>query len=85
VHDADQGLARGQRADHFLADRLFLDAAMKSLTTGSATSASSSARRTSRSASADIGFGQARFTAQGLHDAGKALGQVVEHLDSRLV
>ena len=34
---------------------------------------------------ADIGLGQACFAAQGLHDAGKTLGQVVEHLDSGLV
>jgi hypothetical protein len=54
------------------------------LTTGKATSASSSEANFAQGIG-DIGFGQARFTAQRLHDAGKALGQVVEHLDSGLV
>ena len=51
MHDADERLARRQAADDFGAEAAPFTESMKCLTTGSATSASSSATRTSRSAS----------------------------------
>jgi transcription initiation factor TFIID subunit TAF12 len=51
MHDADQRLAGRQRADDFLAERLLLTDATNVANDRKRTSASSSASRTSRSAS----------------------------------
>ena len=77
LHHADQGLAGRERGNDFFAQGFFLDLAMNSRTAGRATSASSRARRTSRSISAVFGFGQPRFAAHGLDDFGKPLGEVI--------
>ena len=58
---------------------LAFTASMKLLMTGSATSASSSATRTSRSVSADVLLGNPAAPAQGIDGAGEARGQGVEH------
>ena len=80
MHHADQRLPGREAADHFLrrapsrAPR-----ATKSLTTGSATSASSSAMRTSRSASWTLASVRRASPRSVLTTAREPLGQGVEH------
>jgi hypothetical protein len=85
MDDADQRLSRAQRADHLFADRLFPDGGDQFLDSGQGDVGLEQGEANLAQGIADVGFGQARFAAQRLHDAGKALGQVVEHLDSGLV
>ena len=80
MDDADQRLARRQRARRPPRRRAFsLIAAMKSLTTGSATSASSSARRTSRSASWMLSSVSRASPRSPLTTCDRRCGQIVEH------
>ena len=72
VDHADQGLAGAEAAGDFFAQRLVLTRATNSRTTGSATSASSRAMRTSRSISWVLAPVR-RFAAQRLDDARQAL------------
>ena len=80
MHDADQRLPRIQRADDLLSDRLFLDGGDEVLDhrQGDIGLKQGHANLTQRIG--NVGFGQAGFALERLHDAGKACGQVVEHV-----
>jgi hypothetical protein len=85
VNDTDQSLSRAQRSDHLFADGFFLDGGDQFLDCRQGYVRLQQGQANLAQGIGDVGFGQACFTAQCLHDAGKALGQVVEHLDSGLV
>ena len=79
MHHADQGLARRQRADHFLAERLFLDLGDEVLDHRQRDVGFEQRHAHFAQHLADVFFGQAGLSAQVLDDAAKALGKVVEH------
>lgn len=84
MNDADQRLPRTQGADDF-ADRFLLDRGDQRLDRRQGDIGLEQGQTNFAQSTGDIVLGKARFTAQGLHDTGKALGQVVEHLASSLV
>jgi len=85
MNDPDQCLSRAQRADHLLADGLFLDGRNQLLHHRQGDIGLKQRQPDLSQRIGDVGFGQARLALEGLHDARKALGQVVEHGDSCMV
>ena len=79
MHDADQGLPGTQRADDFLADRLFLDGGNELLDHRQGDVGLEQRHADFAQGIGNIGFSQAGFALERLHDAGKAIGQVIEH------
>ncbi|MNT07488.1 hypothetical protein D3C72_1421940 [compost metagenome] len=79
AHDLDQGLARGQRLQHFLADRTHLDALDQGLHHRQRDVGFEQRDADLAGRLADVLFGQAATAAQALDGAGKALGQGLEH------
>jgi hypothetical protein len=76
-HDADQGLAGGQRADDFLAERLFLDAGDEILDHRQRDVGFEQGHAHFAQHVGDVVLGQAGLAAQVLDDAAEALGKVV--------
>ena len=85
MDDADQRLARAQRTEHLLANGFFLDRSDQGLDGRQGDVGLKQGQAHFAQRVGDIGFGQAGFAAQRLHDTRETLGQVVEHLVSGLV
>ena len=79
VDDLDDLLARGEALRDVGADRPRSHPGQEVLTTPTLTSASSSARRTSRSAASTSASDEPAFAAQPREDVTKLLGDRVEH------
>ena len=75
AHDLDQGLARGQRLQHFLADRAHLDALDQGLHHRQRNVGFEQRDADLTGGLADVFLGQAAAATQALDGAGKALGQ----------
>ena len=80
MHDANQCLPGIERTNHLLAHRLFLDGGDKVLDHRQRNVSFEQCHTHFAQGIGDIGFGQASFALQRLHDARKACGQVVEHV-----
>ena len=79
AHHLDQGLARGQRLQHFLADRTHLDALDQGLHHRQRNVGLEQRDAHFAGRLADVLLGQAAAATQALDGAGKALGQGLEH------
>ena len=79
MDDAYQRLAGAQRADDLLADRLFLDRRNEFLDHRQCNVGLEQGHANLTQGVGDVGFSQARFALDRLHDVGKAIGQVIKH------
>ncbi len=79
MNDANQGLARAQRADDLLANCLLPDRRDEVLDHRQGDIGLEQRHAHLAQGVVDVGFGQTRFALERLHDAGKAVGQVIEH------
>ena len=85
MNDSNQRLTRTQGADYFFADRLLPDSSNQRFDRRQRNVGLQQSEPDLAQSISDIIFGEACLTAQRLHDAGKTLGQVIEHLASSLV
>ena len=79
LHHAHQRLAGRERADDFLAQRLFLDPGDEFAHGGEGNVGLQQRQTHFAQHVGGVGFGQAGFAAHGLDHFGKTLGQVVKH------
>src|SRR5690606_19576636 len=79
AHDLDQGLARGQRLQHFLADRAHLDALYQGLHHRQRDVGLEQRDAHLAGGLADVLLGQPPPAAQALDGAGETLGEGLEH------
>ena len=79
LHHADQGLARRERADDFLAQGFFLDARDEFAHRGQGDVGFEQGQPDFAQHLGGIRFGQAGFAAHGFDDLGQPLGEIVEH------
>jgi hypothetical protein len=77
LHHADQRLARRQRGNHFLAQRLFFDAGDEFAHGRQGNVGLQQRHAHFAQHFGGVGFGQAGLAAHGLDDLGKALGQII--------
>ena len=79
VHHADHRLAGGEAADHLLAERALLDVRDEFLDHRQRDVGLEQRHAHFAQRFLHVGFGQARLAAQRLDDAGKPVGEIVEH------
>jgi len=79
VHHTDQGLARGQGANDFLAKGLLLHGGNEVLDHRQRHVRLQQGEADLAQGVGNIGFRQTGFTPEGLHDTGEALSQIIEH------
>ena len=79
MDDTNQRLTGTERADDLFANRLLPDRSNELLDHGQGDVGLEQRHANLTQGIGDVGFGQASFAFQRLHDAGKAIGQVIEH------
>ena len=85
MNNANQRLPGTQGTDHLFTNRLFLYRSNERLDSRQRHIGLEQRKADFAQSIRDVVLGQPRFTTKRLHYAGKALGQVIEHLVSCLV
>jgi len=80
MHNTNQRLPWRKRTDHFFANGLFLDGSNELLDHRQGHIGLQQGHAHFAQGIGDIGFSQSSLALQRLHDAGKAVGQVIEHV-----